>query len=65
MSILEKYVVNLRGLFNIKYARNANIEKFKLRFVETGFSQREGVDYEDTFTPVIKYDSIWVVISIA
>jgi hypothetical protein len=33
--------------------------------VAKGFSQREGVDYEETFAPVARYTSIQVVISIA
>jgi hypothetical protein len=33
----------------------ADIEKFKVRFVVRGFSQREGVDYEETFALVARY----------
>jgi hypothetical protein len=33
--------------------------------VARGFSQKEGVDYEETFTPVGRYTSIRVIISIA
>jgi hypothetical protein len=36
-----------------------------VRFVVRGFSQKEGVDYEETFSPVTRYASIRVVISIA
>jgi hypothetical protein len=35
------------------------------QFVAKGFSQKEGVDYDETFTPVARYTSIRVVISIA
>jgi len=34
-------------------------------FVAKGFSQREGVEYEETFAPIARYTSIQVVISIA
>ena len=34
-------------------------------FVAKGFSQREGVEYEETFAPVSRYTSIQIVISIA
>ena len=32
--------------------------------MEKGFSQ-EGIDYEETFTPVSRYSSIWTIISLA
>jgi hypothetical protein len=44
---------------------NDNIEKYKARFVARGFSQKEGVDYEETFSPVARYTSIRTIISIA
>ena len=30
-----------------------------------GFSQKEGIDYEETFAPVARYSSIWTIISLA
>ena len=33
--------------------------------MENGFSQKEGIDYEETFAPVARYTSIRVVISLA
>ena len=59
-----KSVVSSRWLYKIKNAANGSIKKFKARFVVRGFSQREGEDYEETFSPSIRYDSIQVVISI-
>jgi hypothetical protein len=37
-----KVVVSSKWLFKIKHA----VDGFKVRFVATGFSQKEGVDYE-------------------
>ena len=49
----------------IKHAANGSIEKYKERFVARGFSQKEGIDYEETFTPVSRYTSIRSVLSLA
>jgi hypothetical protein len=41
------------------------VVNFKARFVARGFTQKEGIDYEDTFTPVARYTSIRTIISLA
>jgi hypothetical protein len=60
-----KSVVGSQWIFKIKHAMDGSIEKHKVRFVVKGFSEREGVEYEETFSPVTGYTSIRVVISIA
>jgi hypothetical protein len=52
-------------LFKIKHAANGSIEKYKARFVTCGFSQKEGIDYEETFAPVARYISIRTIIALA
>jgi hypothetical protein len=59
-----KSVVTSRCLYKLKYVANGSIEKYKARFVARGFSQVEGVDYDETFTLIARYTSIRVVISI-
>ena len=44
---------------------DGSIEKYKARFVARGFSQVEGVDYDETFAPIARYSSIRSVVSIA
>ena len=41
------------------------MEKYKARFVARGFSQVEGIDYDETFASVARYTSIRSLISIA
>eukprot|EP00253_Pinus_taeda_P015738 PITA_15738 len=60
-----KSVVTSRWIYKVNHAADGSFEKFKARFVARGFSQVEGVDYEETFTPVARYTSIRSIISIA
>jgi hypothetical protein len=60
-----KSVVTSRWLYKLKYVADGNIEKYKDHFVARGFSQVEGVDYDENFALVVIYTSIRVVISIA
>jgi hypothetical protein len=47
-----------RWLYKVKHATNRSVKKYKAIFVARGFSQKEGVDYEETFAPIAIYSSI-------
>ena len=57
--ILEgKSIVTSKWIYKIKHVVDGNIEKYKARFMARGFSQKEGIDYEENFAPVSRYTSI-------
>ena len=60
-----KSVVSSRWLYKIKHGVDGSIEKYKAIFVSRGFSQKEEVDYDETFAPVARYTSIRLIIAIA
>jgi hypothetical protein len=48
-----------------KYASYGSVERHKAQLVSKGFSQVEGIDYNDTFSHVSKMNSICLVLSLA
>jgi hypothetical protein len=55
---VDKSVVGSRWIYKVKQAVDRSVEKYKTRFVAQGFSQIEGIDYDETFAPVARYSSI-------
>ena len=58
----DRSIVGSRWIYKIKYATDDSVEKYKVRFMEKGCAQKEGIYYEETFTTVSKYTSIRSVI---
>ena len=48
-----------------KNVADESIEKYKEIFVTRVFSQKEGIDYEETFAPVARYTSIRAIMALA
>jgi hypothetical protein len=61
----SKDMVSSKWLFKIKHIVDGSIEKYKARFFTHGYSQKEGIDYEETFTPVTRYTLIKTIIALA
>jgi hypothetical protein len=61
----SKDAVSSKWLFKIKNVVDGSIEKYKERFVVRGHSQKEGIDYEETFSLVSRYTSIRTIIALA
>src|SRR5713226_2975871 len=58
-------LVRCKWVYRTKYASDGSVERLKASLVSKGFSQVEGIDYNETFAPVAKMNSICLVLSLA
>ena len=54
-----------KWVFKLKRHAYGTIERYKARLVANGFHQKAGVDYNETFSPVVKHSTSKLVLSLA
>lgn len=57
--------IGCRWTYKLKHGADGTIQRYKARFVAKGYSQRPGLDFIETYAPVVKLDSFRAILSIA
>ena len=58
-------LISSKWVFKKKYHPSGLIDKYKARLVARGFTQKEGIDFEETFAPTLRYESLRLLFAIA
>jgi len=57
--------VSGKWVFKHKFKADGTLERYKTRWVLRGFTQRPGIDFDETFSPVVKAATVRTVVSLA
>ncbi|GJS27936.1 putative zinc finger, CCHC-type containing protein [Tanacetum coccineum] len=56
--------VGCKWVFKNKIAPNGNIKRYKAHLVTKWYTQKEGIDYKETFSPILRKDSLRIVMAL-
>lgn len=61
----QENVIDSKWVFKTKYKADGTVERRKARLVAKGFQQIAGLDFDETFSPIIKASTVRIILAIA
>nr|GEW41050.1 retrovirus-related Pol polyprotein from transposon TNT 1-94 [Tanacetum cinerariifolium] len=62
---LDKNVIGVKWVYKVKFNADGSVQRNKARLVAKGYSQQRGIDYDETYAPVARMDTVRAIISLA
>ena len=53
-----------KWIYKIKHDSNAHVEQYHAKLVVKEYAKKEGVDFNEIFSPIVELTSIWVVLAL-